>query len=130
MEQKVKELIERAKVTAANAASAAGKAADSASKKAGGLVELTKQNFRIFDLNTDIELLMKEIGKLVYATHRGEEIDADEITERLNQIDEKNEEIDRLKERIAERKTVLRCPECGAACDREDAFCRCCGTEL
>ena len=109
---------------------AASKAADSASKKAGGLVELTKQNFRIFDLNTDIELLLKEIGKLVYATHTGEEIDADEITERLNQIDEKNEEIARLKERIAERKTAVRCPECGEVCEKEDAYCRKCGTAL
>ena len=130
MDQKIKDLVERAKATAFNAANAAGKVADSASKKAGELVELTKLNFRIFDLNTDIELLLKEIGKCVYATHIGEEINADDITDRISQIDVKYEEIAKLKELMAEKKAVSKCPVCGIECDKEDTFCRGCGAAL
>ena len=118
MDQKIKDLLEKVKVTATTAAEAAGKAADAASKKAGELANVTKLNLQIFDLNTDIELLFKEIGKSVYLTHTGAE------------IDEKYAKIAELKECIASRKTTCRCPNCGCECDKADSFCSACGTKL
>ena len=65
MEQKIKELLEKVKITASTAAEVAGKAADAATKKAGEIAGVTKLNLQVFDLNTDIELLFKDIGKSV-----------------------------------------------------------------
>ncbi len=130
MDQRVKDLIDRAKVTAATAATAAGKVADSATKKAGGIVELTKLNLQIFDLNTDVELLMKEIGKAVYLTHTGAEINPEDINAMISQIDLKYEKISQIKAEIAEKKAVTACPVCSCECDKEDAFCRICGSKM
>ena len=130
MDQKIKDLLEKVKVTATTAAEAAGKAADVASKKAGELANVTKLNLQIFDLNTDIELLFKEIGKSVYLTHTGAEIEAEEIDSKIVQIDEKYAKIAELKECIASRKTTCRCPNCGCECNKTDSFCSACGTKL
>ncbi len=130
MDQKIKDLLEKVKATATTAAEAAGKAADAASKKAGELAGITKLNLQIFDLNTDIELLFKEIGKSVYLTHTGAEIETEEIDGKIAQIDEKYAKIAELKENIASRKTTSRCPNCGRECDKGDAFCSSCGAML
>lgn len=130
MDSRVIDLLEKAKATAMNAASAAGKAADSATKIAGGLFETTKLNLQVFDLNTDIELLFKEIGKSVYLTHTGADIDAEEISAKVNAIDEKYAKIQQLRQNIEERRDSLKCKECGRECERGDTFCRSCGKSL
>ena len=130
MEQTVRDLLEKAKELACAAGKAAGNAADAASKKAGEAFETTKLALSNFDLNTDIEMLYKEIGKNVYLTHKGEEVDPEKISETLAKIDEKFEKIEANKKQMAFIKTVAVCPACGAECDKKDAFCRVCGQKL
>lgn len=130
MEQTVKDLLQKAKEMACAAGKAAGSAADAATKKAGEAFEATKLALANFDLNADIELLYKEIGKNVYLTHKGEEVDPEKITETLAEIDEKFEKIESNKKQIAFIKTVSVCTECGAQCDKKDAYCRVCGQKL
>ena len=127
MEAKVKEILEKVKVTACAAGRAAENAANVASKKAGEALETTKLTLVNFDLNTDIELLYREIGKLVYLTHEGADIDPECITDKIALIDEKFEKIEANKKQIAYRKTVAVCPDCGKECKKEDAFCSACG---
>lgn len=130
MDPKVYELLEKARATAMNAATAAGKAADSATKMAGELFEVTKLNLQVFDLNTDIELLYKEIGKIVYLTHTGAEVDADEISAKIAVIDEKQAAIKELKHQVELRKNLIKCPGCGKDCDRSDLYCKNCGAAI
>ena len=125
-----KNLMEKMKITASQAAEAAGKAADVASKKAGSVVENTKLNLQIMDINSDIEILYKEIGKSVYLTHTGVEVDADELEHKLTLIDEKLQLIESIKGELAEKKTSETCPYCGKEYNKEDAFCASCGFEL
>ncbi|WP_458863770.1 zinc ribbon domain-containing protein [Acidaminobacterium chupaoyuni] len=130
MEQKVQEVFEKVRVTAVAAASAAGKAADAAGKKAGELVGTTRMNLQIFDLNNEIDLLFKEIGKSVYLTHTGVEADSQEIDRKIQQIDEKYLAIAQLKQQIEELRATVKCPKCGNACSRDDVFCSVCGQQL
>jgi len=130
MDPKVLEILEKAKATAMTAASAAGRAADSAGKLAGDLFSSTKLNLQIFDLNTDIELLFKEIGKAVYLTHTGADVDAEEIGAKISAIDAKYLRIREIKEQIEARRETVRCPECGVECNKENAFCHICGQAL
>ncbi|MBQ7087724.1 MAG: zinc ribbon domain-containing protein, partial [Clostridia bacterium] len=95
-----KNLMEKMKITASQAAEAAGKAADAASKKAGSVVENTKLNLQIMDINSDIEILYKEIGRSVYLTHTGVEVDADELENKLSIIDEKLQLIESIKSEL------------------------------
>lgn len=127
MDAKVKEVLEKVKVTACAAGRAAENAANIASKKAGEALETTKLTLVNFDLNTDIEMLYREIGKLVYLTHEGEDIDPECITDKIALIDEKFAKIEANKRQIAYRKTVAACPDCGKECKKDDAFCSACG---
>jgi len=127
MEEKVKEVLEKVKVTACAAGRVAGNVANTASKKAEEAFESTKLILKNFDLNTDIEILYKEIGKLVYLTHVGEEIDPECINAKIEIIDEKLDQIEANKKQLAYRKTVAVCPECSKECKKEDSFCSACG---
>lgn len=123
MEPKVTEFFEKAKVSATHAA-------DSASRKAGVMMKSTKLNLQIFDINTEIEILYKEIGKAVYHAHTGKEIDQQAIDVKLKLIDEKLEKIAAIREQLNIVKENVLCPNCGKACAREDVFCRNCGAHL
>ena len=130
MDPKVREIIERVKATAMNAAEAAGHAMDVATQKAGEFVDVTKLNLKVFDLNTDIDLLYKEIGKNVYLTHTGEEVDPELIEEKIAEIDEKMARIEELKAEITNKKNTTTCPNCGCECQKGDSYCRVCGAAM
>ncbi|MBO5973987.1 MAG: hypothetical protein J6Q16_04775 [Clostridia bacterium] len=61
-------------------------------------------------------MLYREIGRLVYLTHEGEEINPECITDKIALIDEKFAKIEANKKQIAYRRTVAVCPECGKEC--------------
>ena len=48
----------------------------------------------------------------------------------LDRADELSEKTAELKERIAALRQAKICPACGAACGRDDQFCRRCGGSL
>ena len=120
MDEKVKELLEKAKLTAGIAADTAVKAAGVVSQKGTQLVEKTKRSFQVFDLNNEVELLMRDIGRMVYLTHTGAETDEAALEEKLTALKEEQE---------AQKSTVV-CPVCGKACDKNDLYCRVCGEKL
>ena len=119
MDERVRELLERVRETAVTVGEAAGTTARYAGKCAGQMVDVAKLNMRIFDLNGEINDLLKSIGRMVYDTHRGAEPDAASLAPLLSQIDEKHEAIAQLKQRIRLLKNVRSCPDCGYACGRD-----------
>ena len=130
MDERVKELLDRVRDTAVTVGEVAGSTARFAGKCAGQMVDVAKLNMRIFDLKTDINDLLRDVGQLVYDTHRGADTDAGAVEALLGQIDGKHAAIDELKERGAVLKNARACPGCGAACGRDDKFCRACGQAL
>jgi len=130
MDQNVKEIFEKVKATASIAYAAAGKAAEAAGKKAGEMVESTKLNLQVFDLNTEIEILYKEIGKLVYKTHIGDDVDAEEVDKQISAIDEKYAKINELRQKLAELKHTMQCPNCGKEVEKNDTYCKSCAYKL
>lgn len=134
MDKKVSDFLEKAKVSAelfANRSSIiAAQAADSASKTAVTVMETTRLNLQIFDLNTEIEILYKEIGKIVYHVHIGAEANQEDMQVKLNLIDEKLDKIAAIRARLREVKANTTCPNCGKNCSDGDAFCSSCGAQL
>ena len=130
MDNRVKELLEKVKSTAGAMGSAASNTARQAGKYAGEMLDIAKLNLRIFDLNSDITPLLKEIGQMVYDTHIGVEVDDSIIEEKLSVIEEKKEKIAQLQREINALKKSKPCPRCGAICSKGDAFCKKCGMEL
>ena len=130
MDDKVKELLERIRDTAGSAAVAANSTARAAGRKAGQMVDVAKLNVHLFDLNGEYGEILRQLGQVLYDTHRGREEDGEKISALLERADELNGRIDELKERIAALRQTKACPACGAACGREDSFCRRCGAPL
>lgn len=130
MDAKVQSFLDKIKVMADKTSQAAGRAADAAGKKATELASATRLNLQIFDLNTECEVLYKEIGRMVYDLHRGTEISNDEMDEKIAAVDAKQEKIAALREELAGMRSVVVCPHCGKACGREDSFCSGCGGAL
>ena len=101
-----------------------------ATRKATTVVESTKLNLRIFDLNSEMDQLYKELGKMLYDTHCGIEVDQEEIQVKLLLIDEKRETVSDIRSRLQSLKTSCQCPNCGKQCAAGDAFCSGCGAQL
>lgn len=130
MDDKVKNLLERVRGTASYAADAAADGARAAGKKAGQMVDVAKLNVQLFDLNGEYNDLLRQLGQVMYDTHRGEAPGNDVVTKLLAQADEKAARIAELKNRIADLKQAATCPACGEPCGRGDKFCRACGKPL
>ena len=130
MDERVKELLEKAKLTAELAADTAVRAAGVVSHKGGQLVEKTKRSFQVLDLNNEVDILMREIGRMVYLTHTGVETDENALEGKLAEIDAKYAEIAALKAQMEAQKASVICPVCGKACEKTDLYCRVCGEKL
>lgn len=130
MDNRVRELLEKVKNTAGNVGAIAGNTARQAGKHAGEMLDIAKLNLRIFDLNSEIAPVLREIGQIVYDTHIGVEVDEAELEGKLTAIDQKKEKIAQLQEEINALKKSKLCPRCGAGCSKGDVFCKKCGMEL
>lgn len=130
MDHRVKELLEKVRSTAGAVGSMAGNTARQAGKYAGELFDTAKLNLRIFDLNNEVTVLLKEIGQIVYDTHIGKEPEEAVLEEKLAKIDAKKEAIAQLQAEVNQLKKSKPCPQCGAVCGKEDAFCKKCGGKL
>nr|WP_297283261.1 hypothetical protein [uncultured Agathobaculum sp.] len=130
MDAKVQSFLDKIKVMAEKTGKVAGRAADVAGKKATELAGATRINLQISDLNTECEVLYKEIGRMVYELHRGSAVSNDEMDEKIAAVDAKQEKIAALREELAGMKTIVVCPHCGKTCSREDAYCSGCGGAL
>jgi len=132
MDDKIKSILKAVKATAVAAGQAAGRAAEATGKKAGEVVEQTKLNLHIIDLESEINDLYKDIGRLVYASKNDTVIDTSEIEEKILRIDEKREEIEQARAKIDMLKRTRKCPnpDCGRKCSKEDKFCPSCGAVL
>lgn len=130
MDDKVRELLDRVRDTAVGAADAANQTARAAGKKAGQMVDVAKLNVQLFDLNGEYNEVLRQLGQVMYDTHRGRAPEGDRVTELLEQADERAERIAELKARIADLRQAESCPHCGAPCGKGDKFCRSCGAKL
>ena len=130
MDDKVKELLDRVRDTAVGAADAANQTARAAGKKAGQMVDVAKLNVQLFDLNGELNEVLRQLGQVMYDNHRGREEDGEKITALLERADDLTGRITELKDRIAALRQSKTCPACGAACGKDDQFCRRCGGSL
>ena len=130
MDDKVRALLERIKGTAGIAADAAAGGARAAGRKAGQMVDVAKLNVQLFDLNGEYNDILRQLGQVMFDTHKGQVPEGAAVTALLDQADEKSAKIAELKGRIADLKQAQACPVCGEPCGKSDKFCRACGGQL
>lgn len=130
MEDKIKNLLNKARTAAHIAGDAAEKGINAASKKGTEIAQSAKLSKKVFDLEGDINVLMQKIGKMVYDTHCGIEADAEELDALLQEADGKNFELSEAQAELAVLKNTRKCPVCGEDVSKEDKFCKNCGAVL
>ena len=127
MDDKVRELLDRVRDTAVGAADAANQTARAAGKKAGQMVDVAKLNVQLFDLNGEFNDVLRQLGQVMYDTHRGQGGESTDVAGLLERADEVSEKIREVKARISDLRQSRTCPACGASCGRDDKFCKSCG---
>lgn len=103
--------------------------AKAAARKSGDIVEVTKLNMNISSEEDKIKKVYTDIGKTVYESFdKGEEI-PDNFKELCEKVRVHFKNIEEMKEKILELKSVKICPSCEAELDADVAFCPKCGTK-
>lgn len=103
--------------------------AKTAAKKSGELVETTKISMAISGEEEKINKAYAQIGKDIYEAYAaGYEIPKG-FEEKCLEIKSIQNEINSLKEKIAELKGIKYCIQCGSEMERNVVFCSKCGTK-
>lgn len=130
MNENIGAFVDKIYATAATAGDMASKAFGDAGKKAGSVYNASKLKLKILNIKTDMEILYKEAGKLVWAEHCDEEIQSEKLQAILLALDDKKAELDELSEALEEVKGTKHCSFCGKANPKENAYCASCGAEF
>ena len=113
--------------TAQKAGEAIEKGVDAAAKVAGELYESSKANIRLFNLQNELDILYKELGRLIHSLRS---TDNEAVDTKLQQIDSKIEEIAAYKKKAEENRQRRTCKLCGRTCSKTFEYCPACGTKL
>ena len=126
MDEKIRDLLEHIRGTAADLGETAAPAARYVGQRAGELVDAAKLNIQIFDRNSEINDLLRKMGKIMYDTHLGKEPEED-VTALLTQADAAYAQVAELRAKVTALRQGKNCPSCGALCAKDDRFCKECG---
>ena len=127
MNESIKTVWDKICAGATVAGELAVKTAENVGNKATDVYNTSKVNLKILDLTTDIEVIYKEIGRLIYAAHTKEETSTEMLDEMLDTIDEKKRRIEELRASIAADDEPKICPSCGRENAPDSNFCSGCG---
>ena len=128
VKKNVYELASMVQRTAVQVSDIAVDAVYGAGKKAGIAVDAAKVRLQLLDRKAAVNVLLREIGELLYATHLGEPSDSEITLSKLQEIDVLKAEIAALEEKLGRKPET--CETCGAVIREEAAFCEECGEKL
>jgi len=105
-------------------------AVQTAEKKTGEFIDTTKLKMEINRVERELAATFEGLGRLVFDAKKGSE-DIDELMDTcVVHIDELNERLAKLQEKLAETKNAIRCPACGGLNDQDAAYCKSCGEKI
>lgn len=123
-------LLHRTRATAAEVAETARSGAALVSQKAEDTLAGAKLRRAVRDLEEEIELQMRAVGELVYATHKGNPSDSEDIQEILEYVDSLYEQLDGHQRELKAMQGALFCDVCGAENAATNVYCQECGQPL
>ena len=105
-------------------------AADYTAKKTGEVVNATKLNYKLMEINGRIDACERAIGRAVYAAHCGEEADPAALDAEFAALDALHAEAEETQRKITAAKRRKLCRVCGKANPQDARYCIECGAEL
>lgn len=120
----------RTRQTASDVGAVAAAGAAKAGQAAENVVAYTKIRVSIADLKAEVNLQMRQIGEMVYATHTGDPTDSDTMQTALEAVDALKEQIAQKERELLSIRGVTVCTTCGAANPVGHVYCSNCGQPL
>ena len=132
MDERTREIIEKVKTSAKAVGDLTIAKANDVSKKASSVYEKGKINLKIFNIQNEIDLLYKSIGRELYEAHLDADAETPDFEELFIAVDEKQQEIQELRAQQDVLRNSKKCPnpDCGKSCSKDDAYCPACGAKL
>ena len=116
--------------TAAGVGAAARCGAAKAGKAAENALSYTRGRVAIADKRAEVNLQLRRIGEMVYATHTGDPTDSDTMQTALEAVDALKEQIAQKERELLSIRGVTVCTTCGAANPVGHVYCSNCGQPL
>jgi hypothetical protein len=107
-----------------------GEVAQTAAKKSGELVEITKLNMNISSEEDKIQRLFAKMGKVIYDMYCSEEDTPEAFKEDCEAVKAHKQNIEGFRAKIREIKNSSACANCGAEIYNTSAFCSKCGAKV
>lgn len=126
----LQDLLRQAKDAALDVAEAARAGVELAGRQAEAVSDRAKLRRAIRDLREEIALQMKEVGELLYATHRGSPSDSSDVQEILEYVDGLYEELEGHQQQLKILERRFLCEACGAENADGNMYCHNCGRPL
>lgn len=121
------DFFEQVKVSANKAKDEAVKIGKQVFDKTNVMMSRTKLNFAINDAENKVKETYAKIGEKIYSEYLSGNTSVEGLEDCFSQIDKLFEEINDLKEKMAELKDSVKCPKCGFYNAQGSEFCSKCG---
>lgn len=100
-------------------------------KGAAAASSCVQSKLKLANLKAEVNLQMRELGEMLYATHTGNPTDSEVLLQKMEQIDALKAQISELGTSAAPSATLQSCPVCNAKVETpSDSFCKHCGAKL
>ena len=106
------------------------KTANRAMQVSNEVVEITKLNFAISDVQSDIDYRLKAIGQMVFESYTKNDSISEEIGVSCKEISEFYEKLEDLKTKLKILRKIKTCEQCGDGNPCENKYCKNCGAKL
>lgn len=103
--------------------------AKEAAKKSSNLVGSTKLSMQMDKYREEIDNIFYDIGKLLYENYEQEDWVKSRFEQKMSQIRDLQENIEKLRKEIVKIKNIKVCESCEAEMDKDALFCPKCGTK-
>ena len=127
---KMDEIFEKIKFGAKKVKKGAKQVTKQVVRKTNDAVSHTKIRFAINETEGKVTELYEEIGRAVYGEYLKTGETSEDMLDRCVRIDKLFEEVDDLKEKLAELKQSVKCPNCGEYNKNGSLYCSHCGAAI
>ena len=115
---------------ALDATSALREGASAVGRRGEELLSRLRLEREIRDLREEINLQMRAVGEMMYASHRGNPAGSGEIQTILEYVDGLHEELEAHRRELETLRGFLICSECGEGNSPGSVYCQSCGKPL
>jgi hypothetical protein len=105
-------------------------AAESVSKKAEKLVDVSKLRINVVEISAEVNKRIQALGAYVYENNRADLAADPEAKGIIAEIDELKAQKDSIQKELLEKKNKIQCPACGKQSADSALFCSACGSKI